>query len=197
MIVFTVVLCVLLFYWFYVWSTGYWLQPGYIKRWHLIPRNTWRNVYLHKIVGPDNEPYPHDHPWAFTSLILSGGYIEELYDFTPATASKDCRMIDHAWENERYYKLYAWPSIHIHEKGHVVRRRSWHAHRIINLVTKPTWTVILTGETKGQWGFYLNQYYSDQAVALIEAGVDTAEDPGPDIYKFISCCDFFKRKVRI
>ena len=28
--------------------------------------------------GPDAEF--HDHPWEFTSLILKGGYIEEIYD---------------------------------------------------------------------------------------------------------------------
>lgn len=48
---------------------------GYLHRWCLLPRNRQGNIYLHRIIGPD-EPVMHDHPWQFRSVILSGGYLE-------------------------------------------------------------------------------------------------------------------------
>ena len=37
---------------------------------------------LHRFSEPDTGP-PHDHPWGFTSHVLSGGYIEDLYMLRP------------------------------------------------------------------------------------------------------------------
>jgi len=48
----------------------------YLRRWWIIPRNEGCNVYLHQILRSDDDRALHDHPWANTSYILSGGYIE-------------------------------------------------------------------------------------------------------------------------
>lgn len=39
----------------------------------------WFALYIHRIYKADEDPYPHSHPWNFISLILNGGYIEELW----------------------------------------------------------------------------------------------------------------------
>ena len=48
----------------------------YLRRWWVMPRNENCNVYLHEIVRSDDDRALHDHPWANSSFILFGGYIE-------------------------------------------------------------------------------------------------------------------------
>lgn len=37
------------------------------------------SVYFHRFMQSD-DGVPHDHPWNFYSLVLSGGYVEYLYE---------------------------------------------------------------------------------------------------------------------
>ena len=37
------------------------------------------SIYLHRIHTPDVDEFPHDHPWWFASLVLSGAYVECVY----------------------------------------------------------------------------------------------------------------------
>ena len=50
--------------------------PGYLNRWHLIPRNRWFNIYLHQFVGADHGAHAHDHPWWNMTIKLWGDYGE-------------------------------------------------------------------------------------------------------------------------
>lgn len=54
----------------------------YLERWHVIPRNRFLNVYLHRFLRSDDDRALHDHPWWSCSIILSGGYFEHLADGT-------------------------------------------------------------------------------------------------------------------
>ena len=50
----------------------------YMHRYYLFLRNRSTfpvNVTLHKIVKSD-EPFLHDHPWSYMTIILKGGYFE-------------------------------------------------------------------------------------------------------------------------
>lgn len=59
-----------------LWRWTDFAQGGeYITRLHLI-KTPWFAVCLHWINKPDPEPYLHDHPVTFLSLILRGGYSE-------------------------------------------------------------------------------------------------------------------------
>lgn len=51
-------------------------EAPYLRRWWIVPRNGLCNVYLHEILRSDDDRALHDHPWANTSLLLAGGYIE-------------------------------------------------------------------------------------------------------------------------
>lgn len=53
----------------------------YLQRWHLIPRNTWFNVYLHIFVHGDDDRALHDHAWNSWSLIMLGHYYEITEQF--------------------------------------------------------------------------------------------------------------------
>lgn len=54
-------------------------RSPYMTRWHLIPRNRWLNIYLHKI-EQDDERVLHDHPWWNMSILLRGAYLERGAD---------------------------------------------------------------------------------------------------------------------
>lgn len=57
------------------WST---VDSEYIVRLHLI-KTPWFALCLHWIMKADPEPYHHDHPVSFLSVILRGGYSELRY----------------------------------------------------------------------------------------------------------------------
>lgn len=52
------------------------IGDDYLRRWWVIPRNPWVNVYLHDIRKSDDDRAFHDHPWMNTSFLIEGSYIE-------------------------------------------------------------------------------------------------------------------------
>lgn len=56
------------------------IGDNYLRRWWLVPRNDGCNVYLHEINKSDDDRALHDHPWANTSMLLFGSYIEHTPD---------------------------------------------------------------------------------------------------------------------
>lgn len=52
------------------------IGENYLKRWWVIPRNYFQNVYLHQINVSDDARALHDHPWDNISLVVEGGYVE-------------------------------------------------------------------------------------------------------------------------
>lgn len=56
------------------------IGDDYLRRWWVIPRNPWVNVYLHEIRKSDDDRAFHDHPWMNTSFLIEGRYIEHTPD---------------------------------------------------------------------------------------------------------------------
>lgn len=56
----------------------YIIGENYLRRWWVLPRNAFCNVYLHEFRRSDDDRALHDHPWANSSYILEGSYIEHL-----------------------------------------------------------------------------------------------------------------------
>lgn len=89
-------------------------------------------IYLHHIHRPDREPDPHDHPWWFASLVLTGEYAE-----------------------------FVLPDKRCHRRTITRRRRRWSlrclsrrsAHKVYH-VSGPLWTLVVTGPKRGDWGFW-------------------------------------------
>lgn len=52
----------------------------YIRRWWVLPRNEFLNVYLHEMLASDGDRALHDHPWPNTSVLLLGRYWEHTPD---------------------------------------------------------------------------------------------------------------------
>lgn len=59
------------------WCVWRWteLDSGQIDRLHII-KTAWFNICLHWLNTADPEPFPHDHPVTFLSIILEGAYVE-------------------------------------------------------------------------------------------------------------------------
>lgn len=103
----------------------------YLRRWFVIPRNRWFNIYLHNIVRSDDDRALHDHPWWNLSIILRGGYLEVIP--TPGATTK------HVWRGP----------------GSIVARRPKAAHRlVVSPYSAPVWTLFITGPRLRAWGFW-------------------------------------------
>lgn len=123
----------------------------YLRRWFLIPRNRFFNVYLHQFLRDDDDRALHDHPWLSCSVILDGGYVE------------------HTIARGGIHRRQEMPV------GTVRFMRARHAHRVelLTLLTKDTpltralirhdfpaehtircWTLFITGPRIRRWGFH-------------------------------------------
>lgn len=96
-----------------------------LQRWFVVPRNPYRNVYLHRFLRSDDDRALHDHPWENRSWILDGEYVEHLQD----------------------------GSIFARRPGDVVERHAIEAHRV-ELISGPAVTLFFTGPIIRSWGFY-------------------------------------------
>lgn len=102
----------------------------YLRRWWVIPRNRFFNVYVHQFLRSDDDRALHDHPWVNCSVLLRGSYVEH----TIAAGGVHHRALRMAGE---------W-----------CLRGAWRAHRIELLPGTPCWTVFITGPRMRQWGFH-------------------------------------------
>lgn len=118
----------------------------YMRRWHLIPRNRFANIYLHQFLGDDEDRALHDHPWPNCSLLLSGEYHEATFACRPVDGDPLPPIV---WRWRR--------------PGRPVLRRAKTAHRIVlDRATGgpqageplPCWSLFLTGPILRRWGFW-------------------------------------------
>jgi hypothetical protein len=113
---------------------------NYMRRWLLrVPVGTLR---LHHILRSDADRHMHDHPFDFTSLILTGGYVEHR----PGCY---CEALRGAVGRHRRL---ARGICRFYGPGSIVRRRAEDLHRL-ELVDGPTWTVVISGRYRRMWGF--------------------------------------------
>lgn len=113
-----------------IWCFWRWtkVQSEYILRLHIV-KTPWFAVCLHWIRKPDAEPWLHDHPVSFLSLILRGGYAEKR------SKGKGEYITINSWFN-------------------FVRGSDKDRHTII-LVRKNTLTLALMGPKTREWGFWM------------------------------------------
>lgn len=101
------------------------IGDGYLQRWYILPRNPHHNVYLHRTLKSDDDRALHDHPWANTSIILSGGYLEVM------------------------------PGASVQRRaGDIIHRRATDRHRLVMVDGEPTVSLFITGPNERDWGFW-------------------------------------------
>lgn len=121
--------------------TRSWEATPYLTRWTLSgsrfgrdPGHRERAVFLHHFHRSDADEM-HDHPWAFTSIILAGGY----YEVTPASG----------WANGVGPVQRRW-----YGPGRVLTRPAKWIHRVETPAGREAWTLILRGKKEKSWGFF-------------------------------------------
>lgn len=139
----------------------------YLRRWHIIPRNRWFNIYLHQFLRSDDDRALHDHPWLNCSILLLGNYIEHI----------EYRSTGHHAALRGLCGMSAvWIEQFPRWEGHFYLRRAKAAHRVelikefhLDHVTydggrnyslehpyneKPVITLFITGPKIREWGFH-------------------------------------------
>lgn len=112
----------------------------YMERWHILPRNPFFNLYLHRFLRDDDDRALHDHPWASASLLIAGSYVEVTpWPDKPYAPGWGVRRGNQAW---RYLP------------GDLIFRSATHAHRIELLSAHHCVTLFATGPRVRDWGFH-------------------------------------------
>ena len=109
----------------------------YMRRWWILPRNNWCNIYLHQFLLSD-EPRLHDHPYSWISIVLKGGYFENLY-------KRACRVVLPG--SIRYGKA---TDLH-----YITLFPDWSKGNLRGTSLRPAWTIFITGRRKRDWGFLI------------------------------------------
>lgn len=120
----------------------------YLRRWWVIPRNRWFNIYLHHFCRSDDDRALHDHPWVNLSILLSGSYLEH----TPSGI-----FLRQPW---RPWAIWRLPM-----------RRATAAHRVELINSRQVWTLFLTGPKIREWGFHCPQgwrHWTDFAIVTTD-----------------------------
>lgn len=120
------------------------IRDDYMTRWHLIPRNKYCNIYLHRFHSSD-DAILHDHPWWSVSFLLKGCLWEEL-------RAKSGRCFDRRIP-------WLWP----------VYRRAKMLHRL-DVYDSPVWTLFITGPVSRRWGFSTPAGWVDAGQHLSKPG---------------------------
>lgn len=123
-----------------IWAFWRWtdVDSEYITRLHIV-KTPWFAVCMHWINKPDPEPFLHDHPVSFLSLILRGGYNENRNGII------ECRTL---WN--------------------FIRASDNDKHSIIDILPN-TVTICFMGPKTREWGFhtpagwiYWKDYYKNK-----------------------------------
>jgi len=118
-----------------------------LERWNIFECRFF-SIKIHKLVGSDAACH-HDHPWAFITFLLKGGYVE----YTPADGQSKPEFNQHFEYNEDVKGLRL-----VSEKGKVysrfslLYRPSYYAHRLE--IHQPVTTLVITFKKVRNWGFY-------------------------------------------
>ena len=100
------------------------IGDDYLRRWWVMPRNAFCNVYLHEIRKSDDDRAMHDHPWDNSSYLLIGRYVEHMPDGTA-----------------------------LREAGDFIERAAMALHRLEVLPGETAVSLFCTGPKIREWGF--------------------------------------------
>lgn len=132
-------------------------ERPYMRRWHVIPRNRWFNVYLHHFLRSDDDRALHDHPWWNLSWLLHGAYAEVVFRDPELGPEGGTRLIE-----RREGAFAARPARHAHRiLLHPLPQRM-SANPVLAALERlpppappePVWTLFITGPRIRRWGFW-------------------------------------------
>lgn len=99
------------------------------------------SIMLHYFVRPDTDKALHDHPWDFSTTILTGSYEEHM---PTEEWFKTDQLLGPAWGANVVTRKAKETVIHLHDDLHC-----------IGSVEENTWTLVSTKDRiDGTWGFH-------------------------------------------
>ena len=110
----------------------------YLERYYLFLKDRGKfpfNIFLHRFIKSDPD-HLHDHPWNYTTIIISGGY----YEWQPIL-SKDGEVTGSK-------KIWRRP-------GTIIRARADSMHRVELAPGIYPRTIFIPGKKKKDWGFVI------------------------------------------
>ena len=131
----------------------------YLERYYLFLKERDRfpfNVFLHKFLKGDPDDV-HDHPWPYATLILKGGY----YEYTPSF--KNGQMVGEAkhWRGPGHFRICS--------------ANSYHRIELESGIT--AWTLFMPGPHKREWGFLVNNTWTQHEQYLKDRHEQTQNHP--------------------
>lgn len=140
-----------------LYMARYWLLNPYDRETHKV-KYSWLpwSIRLHFIYQPDKDHHMHDHPWDARTVILRGGYREQvpgddaLRDQVLANLQNDpgldAKMFTQA-------KTVSFSEYHERLSGYTGVLKHGQVHRIDKIHEGCAVTLFITGKYKGPWGF--------------------------------------------
>ncbi len=119
------------------WFIGRTDIGDYMHRW--VIETPFGALRLHHILRSDEARGLHDHPWSFWTFLLTGGYTEVTRPAGGLERCQDCRRFSFRFVPAET------------------------AHRLI--LTRPVWTLVLTGPKVRDWGFIIDGVWTSWKVA--------------------------------
>jgi hypothetical protein len=113
----------------------------YLTLWTLASLFGYR-LTVHKMHRPDADTCCHDHPWGFVSLVLWGGYVEEVEREHPGIREGN-------WRGDYMVRERRW-----NRPGTLLLRPATWCHRIASLPRGTCWTLLIRAPERREWGFW-------------------------------------------
>jgi len=105
----------------------------HFRRWRLL-KTPWFEIYVHGIYMEDLDEHLHNHPWKIWTMIIWGGYFEELH-----TGRHRLRTFGYM----SYVKISDF-------------------HKIKKMHKVPTYSLAIVGKrTSSDWGYMVNGRFVD------------------------------------
>lgn len=117
-------------------------KEPYLIRYYLLFTNRENfplNVFIHKFMKGDDDEDPHDHPWGFFHIILSGGYWEQI-PVDDKDEPKFCKGFCKVWRKPGYWNI--------------VNAKYTHRVELDEVSPKP-WTLFIPLSHNNYWGFWV------------------------------------------
>ncbi len=102
----------------------------YLERWNFDFLGLF-SIKLHRIHDHGIVPWPHDHPWHFATVLLCGGYVEEIHHEDGTTTTKEQTA----------------PAI--------LFRKASHRHRVIRTIGKQL-SLVFCSPRMRHWGYWVD-----------------------------------------
>lgn len=126
----------------------------YLIRWNLFGLGEDSNLFsikVHKILQSDDECM-HDHPWAFVSIILKGGYTE----ITKRNEEAYKRgFVNPEWDKKSILVVLSKKIL----PGAILYRPAYWVHKL--KIDQPAWTLVFTFRKIKSWGFFTKAGFID------------------------------------